>query len=87
MKLKHTNFVCVFKYHIKLQEQQFLPRYPNANVSLLLEAEELLSKLDINCLGKSFCEIGFNSKVNLDDEISLSAQESIRYIKNINYLL
>ena len=73
----------IFSFHfqiiISFQEQQFLPRFPNANASLLLEAEEVLSKLDINCLAKSFCEIGFNSnKVNQDDEISLSVQESIR---------
>ena len=60
------------------QEQQFLPRFPDANMSVLLEAEVVLSKLDINCLGKSFCEIGYNSKVNLDDEISLVTQEPIR---------
>ena len=66
------------KHKSSFQEQQFSPRFPDANMSVLLEAEVVLSKLDINCLGKSFCEIGYNSKVNLDDEISLVTQEPIR---------
>ena len=58
-------------------------------MSLILEVEDVLSKLDMPCLGKSFCEIGFNFKVNPDDESSIDAQESIRYLilKLYTYLL
>ena len=63
---------------VLFQVQQFSPVFPDTNVALLLEAEEVLSKLKIPCLGKSFCEIGLNFNMNLDDEISAAVQESIR---------
>ena len=44
---------------------------------MLLEAEDVLSKLEISCLGMLLCEIGFDSKAKIDDEIYLSLQESI----------
>ena len=56
------------------QEEQF----SNTDVSSLLKAEDILSKLDISCLGKSFCEMGFHSKGKPNDEISIAIQESIR---------
>ena len=46
-------------------------------MSPMLEAEDVLSKLETSCLGKSFCEFGVHSNMNLDDEISVSVQESI----------
>ena len=52
------------------QEEQFL-----AEVSPLLEAEDVLSTLDIPCLGILLCEIGFR-KSTMD--ISNVIQESIR---------
>ena len=66
------------KYHTKFQKQLFSPGFPNSNMSPMLEAEDVLSKLETSCLGKSFCEFGFHSNMNLDDEISVSVQESIR---------
>ena len=46
----------------------------------LPEAEDTVSKLNIFCIGKFFCEIGFNSKVDPDDEITIEMQEPIRYV-------
>ena len=51
---------------------------PNYNISPKLEAEDVLSKLDITCLAMLLCEIGFDSKAKIVDEIYLSVQESIR---------
>ena len=44
----------------------------------MLEAEDVLSKLEISCLGMLLCEIGFDSKAKIDDEIYLSLQESMQ---------
>ena len=49
-------------------------------MSLLLEAEGAFSKLNIFCMGKFFCDIGFNSKVDPHDEITFEMQEPIRYV-------
>ena len=59
------------------QEHQFSTGSPNHNSLLMLEAEDVLSKLEISCLGMLLCEIGFDSKAKIDDEIYLSLQESI----------
>ena len=52
----------------------------------LPEAEDTVSKLNIFCIGKFFCEIGFNSKVDPDDEITIEMQEPIRYVSKYSLL-
>ena len=72
------NSKCVdyqFKFYLNFFQETVISE---STVSSLQEAEDILSRLGISCIGKLMCEIGFKSKGKLTNESSIAMKESIR---------